>query len=208
MRFPDRLTAGRVLAERLKKFSQDPQGMVLAIPRGGVEVGAAIAQSLQLPLEVVIAKKIGAPSNPEFAIGSVNMRGQVQLDPVHSAEVDAGYLESEIPRLKQAIQAKSKLLRGVKPFPQLTGKHVILVDDGIATGATMKAAIDFVRSEFPDLLILAVPVAPLGTQAAFDPWCDEVVILNEEIDFQSVGQFYDHFPQVTDEQAKKLLEQF
>lgn len=206
MQFKDRTQAASLLSKKLKKFKADPEGIVLAIPRGGVELGAVLADELKLPLDVVVSKKIGAPGNPEFAVGSVNMRGEVTLNTEDMGTTPApDYLETEVAKVKQAIQEKLKLLRGTKPFPQLKGKHVIIVDDGIATGSTMKGALDYVRAQRPDILVMAVPVAPVGAREQLDPLCDEIIILSEEPELGSVGAFYDDFPQVEDSRAKQLL---
>lgn len=206
MQFKDRAQAASLLSKKLKKFTGDPNGIILAIPRGGVELGAVLADELKLPLDVVVSKKIGAPGNPEFAIGSVNMRGEVSLNTEDLGTTpEQDYIETEVARVKQAIQEKLKLLRGTRPFPELKGKHVIVVDDGIATGSTMKGALDYVRAQRPDVLIMATPVAPVGAREQFDPLCDEIVILSEEPALGSVGAFYDDFPQVEDSRAKQLL---
>lgn len=206
MQFKDRAQAATLLSQKLKKFQEDPKGIILAIPRGGVELGAVLADELKLPLDVVVSKKIGAPGNPEFAIGSVNMRGEVTLNTEDLGTTPAAdYLETEVTRVKQAIQEKLKLLRGTRFFPQLKGKHVIVVDDGIATGSTMKGAIEYIRAQRPDVLVMAVPVAPVGARDQFDPLCDEIIILSEEPALGSVGEFYTDFPQVEDARAKQLL---
>lgn len=206
MQFTDRAQAAALLAKKLHKYSQDPMSIVLAIPRGGVELGAVLADELKLHLDVVVSKKIGAPGNPEFAIGSVNMRGEVTLNTEDLGTTPtADYVETEVAKVKQAIQEKLRVLRGTRPFPQLKGKHVIVVDDGIATGSTMKGALDYVRAQRPDVLVMAVPVAPTGARDQFDPLCDEVIILSEEPELGSVGEFYNDFPQVEDSRAQKLL---
>ncbi|MEK7540290.1 MAG: phosphoribosyltransferase family protein [Patescibacteria group bacterium] len=206
MQFTDRAHAAKLLSNKLKKFAHDPKGIVLAIPRGGVELGAVLADELQLSLDVVVSKKICAPGNPEFAIGSVNMRGEVVLNTDDLGTTPAKeYIDTEVARVKQAIQEKLRTLRGTRPFPDLKGKHVIVVDDGIATGSTMKGALEYVRAERPDVLIMAVPVAPVGARDQFDPWCDEILILSEEPSLGSVGAFYNDFPQVEDSRAKQLL---
>lgn len=206
MRFKHRAHAAKLLSDQLKRFARDPKGIILAIPRGGVELGAVLADELFLPLDVVVSKKIGAPDNPEFAIGSVNMRGEVVLNLLETGIAPSKeYLETEVLRIKQVIQDKLQLLRGNRPFPNLKGKHVIVVDDGIATGSTMKGALEYVRAQAPERLIMAVPIAPNGTQREFASLCDEIFILSEEPWFAAVGAFYDDFPQVEDSQAKQLL---
>lgn len=209
MQFQDRAHAATLLAKKLKKFSENPKGIILAIPRGGVELGAVLADELKLPLDVVVSKKIGAPGNPEFAIGSVNMRGQVMLNTeelgAKTSQEYQKYIETEVARVKHAIQEKLLTLRGTRPFPNLTGKQVILVDDGIATGSTMKGAIEYVRSQHPEMIIMAVPVAPTGARNTFDLLCDATIILSEEPFLGSVGAFYNDFPQVEDSHAKQLL---
>lgn len=195
-----------MLAERLRGLPlQRP--VVLAIPRGGVEVGVAIARGLGCELDVVLARKLRAPHQPELAIGAVSEAGDVFLNDFAAALIEAGSASIEIERQRQVaeIARRSAMFREVRPQADLKGRSVILTDDGIATGATMVAAIHTVRAAGPKEIVVAVPVAAPGRIAALRPLCDRVVCLEEPGDFRAVGQFYRDFEQVEDERVVNLL---
>ncbi|NDC63202.1 MAG: phosphoribosyltransferase [Planctomycetia bacterium] len=207
--FNDREEAGWMLVERLRGAGLR-KPLVLAIPRGGVEVGAAIARGLGAELDVVLSRKLRAPNQPELALGAVSETGEVYLNHFASAMTDAGstYVEAERRRQLAEIESRRTMFRAVRPQAPITGRAVILTDDGLATGATMIAAIRTVRSAQPAEIVVAVPVAAPDRIDAIRPLCDRVVCLIEPADFWAVGQFYRTFDQVSDERVVELLREF
>ncbi len=203
--FEDRADAGRKLAERLEGF-RGPDTIVMAIPRGGVVIGYQVAEALGAPLDVIVPRKIGAPGQPELAIGAIG-DDQVVLDQqiISYLSVPRSYLDEEIARQKQEIERRMRLYRGDRPFPDLTGKTVILVDDGMATGSTTLAAARALRTKHPGRLILAVPVAPPESVAKLRPEVDEIIVLETPEPFFAVGAWYANFDQTTDEEVIELL---
>ena len=199
----NRETAARLLAGRLEKYRGE-RGVVLAIPRGGVPVAAPIARHLGLPLEVTLSKKIGHPANPEFAIGSVSL-DSVQVDA--RADVPQAYIAAEVARIREGLRQKYSLYMGNKEHVPLQDRVVILVDDGVATGKTLLATIDLVKKEQPRKIVVAVPVASPSAYETVSSLVDEVVCLLVPIGFQAVGQFYEEFSQVSDEQVIELLQE-
>ena len=207
MRFHNREHAARLLADKLAVYrGQHP--LVLGIPRGAVPMAKVIADALDGDLDVVLVHKLGAPNNPELAIGSVDESGHVFL---HEYAWDLGVNERYIEQEKQAqlktLHRRRAQYTPVRPPLDPTGRIVIVVDDGIATGASMIAALRAVRAKQPAKLIAAVAVAPLETAARIQKEADEVVCLDTPYDFMAVGQFFEDFSQVSDEQAIAILRQ-
>lgn len=207
MIFKDRIEAARKLAEALRKYMGEKDVIVLAIPRGGLELGYELAKLLRLPLDTVISKKIPFPGEEEVAIGAVSHEGKVSLyrEIIAQAGVPQEYIRQEIERLTKLVAEKYARYREGKPFSELRGKTVILTDDGIATGHTMFAAIEFVKSKGPKKLVVAVPVAPPEVVEKVKKIVDEVVCLYTPSFFMAVGQFYENFRQVSDEEAIEFL---
>lgn len=208
--FTNRWEAGSQLAEHLTAYRQKKNALVLAIPRGGVVVGRALADSLDLPLDVVVVKKLGAPNNPELAIGAISAGGVVILDKelIANLGVSEGYLQEEIQAKTAEVKARlAKFRLATKGLSRvkIAKKIVILTDDGIATGATTEAAIEFVKRHHPEKVILAVPVAPRDTIQKLATEVSEVIVLEQPEIFNAVGQFYESFPQVSDEEMRELL---
>ncbi len=204
MVFESREEAGTLLADKLKKYGKNC--VVLAIPRGGVVVGAQIAHALSCPLEVIITRKLSAPNNPELAIGATSSKGGLVLDQelIKRLKVTKGYIRSELSRQQKEARRREKVyLKG--ETIHITDKTVILVDDGIATGATIEAAIQAVRKERPARVILAVPVAPPGTVERLRNDVDELVVLSTPEHFWAIGEFYSSFPQISDEEVVSIL---
>lgn len=204
--FKSRDDAGRQLARCLKARQLcDP--VVLAIPRGGVVTGAALARELGAELDVVLSRKLRAPLQPELAVGAVFEDGHVFLSK-HARQI-AGvtneYLAKERRRRLAEIDMRKKLFRAVKPKATLTGRSVIVTDDGIATGATMLAALQTIRAQGPREIIVAVPVSSPDRLAEVKRHCDDVVCLLTPEEFWAVGQFYEDFSEVEDEQVVNLL---
>lgn len=206
MIFEDRAHAGQLLARELARYAE-PDVLVLALPRGGVPVGAEIARALKAELDVVIPRKIGAPGDPELAIGAVSGNGAVILNEelVRVLGVPEAYIREAAARERVEIRRRSLLYRGRQPAPRVKGRTVIVVDDGIATGYTMLAALRGVRQEGPAMLVAAVPVAPPDSIAKLEAEADEVVALSTPSHFFAVGQFYQDFSQVTDEEVQAIL---
>lgn len=206
MLFNDRRDAGRRLAKNLVA-REDPSPVVLGIPRGGVIVAYEVARALSAPLDVIIPRKIGAPENPELAIGALAQDGTLVVDQalVKALGVSEAYLKEETARQKSEIERRLQSYRHGAPPAELKGATAIVVDDGIATGATVLAALRGVRSSRPARLILAVPVAPPDTLERLTPEADEVICLAAPEPFYAVGQFYRHFEQTADEEVVDLL---
>ena len=192
--FNDRDEAGWMLVERLRGACLR-KPLVLAIPRGGVEVGAAIARGLGAELDVVLSRKLRAPNQPELALGAVSETGEVYLNHFASAMSDAGstYVEAERRRQMAEIDRRRAMFRAVRPQATIAGRTVILTDDGLATGATMIAAIRTVRSAGAAEIVVAVPVGAPDRIDVIRPLVDRVVCLIEPADFWAVGQFYRSF---------------
>lgn len=204
--FVNRVDAGKRLASALKNFS-GKYGVVLAIPRGGVMVGFEIAKALNLPLDITIPRKIGAPDNPELAIGAVAEDGSAILDNnlIKYLGISREYIKEESERQKQEIERRLKLYRQEKSYPDLKGFDVIVVDDGIATGSTMKAALASVRNRGAASVTVAVPVGPPSTIEELNELADRVVCLYTPEYFQAIGEFYTDFSQTPDEEVIRLL---
>ena len=210
MLFQDRREAGKALAARLASFKGRPSLIVLGIPRGGVVVGHEIAQALGAPLDVYITRKIGAPHNPELAIGAVASDGTLLIDHqlVRRLGVSQEYVAEESERQRQEIGRRLAEYRGEGPAPELADKVVILADDGVATGATTLVTIQAIKSQQPTELILAVPVGPRDSIESLRQEVDQLVCLHEPEIFWAVGAFYNVFDQTTDDEVKALLERY
>jgi putative phosphoribosyl transferase len=206
--FRDRSDAGVQLAERLKGYKDREDVIVLALPRGGVVTGHEIARYLNAPLDIIIVRKIGFPGQPEFGIGAVSETGTVFLDQriVSTYGVTKQYIEEEINRQKEEISRRVKLYRKGGSIRKLDGKVIILVDDGVATGATMKAAIVALRKEKINKVVVAIPVAPPETADEIKKMADEFICIETPPDFMAVGSYYRDFTQITDEEVVRLLE--
>ena len=210
MIYKNRMDAGIQLALKLEKFKNQPDTIVIALPRGGVIVGFEVAQALQLPLDLIFPRKIGAPFNEELAIGAITETGEGFLNKnlIDSLHIDIEYVKQTIEKEKKEAQRRLSIYRGNKPFLSLEGKTVILVDDGIATGATMKAAILDIKKRKASQLIIAVPVASYETIHQMQPLVDEIICLTIPINFYAVGQFYEDFRQITDQEVIEKLSFF
>ncbi|PJE67514.1 phosphoribosyl transferase [Candidatus Shapirobacteria bacterium CG10_big_fil_rev_8_21_14_0_10_40_9] len=205
--FKNREEAGRKLADKLLSYKATKNLIVLAIPRGGVVVGKILSQALNCPLDVLITRKIGAPGNPELAVGAVGPGGIRIIDWELAKRVgaDGEYLKAQSSKLQSEIQEREKKFRARKKPLEVTGKTVILTDDGIATGATIEAAIAWLKSQKAKKIILAVPVAPPEVVEKLRPLVDELICLDQPEFFAAVGQFYQEFEQVTDDKVVQLL---
>ncbi len=206
-RFTDRKDAGEQLADALTERAIDAD-IVLAIPRGGLPLGRAVADALEAPLDVVIAKKVGAPGNPEYAIGAVASDGSVwhNEDACGATGADEDYVEEQRPVAAATAREKAKRYREGRAEPDLTGKTVVVVDDGVATGSTVRACLEKLQREATERIVLAVPVGPPETIDELASTGVDVVCLETPRPFQGVGQFYEDFRQVSDEEALSYLD--
>jgi predicted phosphoribosyltransferase len=204
--FTDRTEAGERLGALLRERGVDAD-VVLAIPRGGLPVGRAVADALSVPLDVVVARKLGAPGNPELAVGAVGADGVWLNEEVVSAlGVDEGYLEAERERQAAVVEEKRERYRGDRPPPDLEGATVLLVDDGVATGATATACVRSVRAAGAARVVLAVPVAPPRSVDRLRGVADGVVAVETPARFGAVGNHYRAFGQVPDGEARSYLD--
>ena len=204
--FANRVEAGRRLASALAAFV-GKDGIVLAIPRGGVVVGFEVARALGLPLDVIVPRKIGAPDNPELAIGAMTEDGTTILDDklVSYLGISEAYIKRESENQKLEIERRLKLYRGDVPRPDLKNREVVIVDDGIATGSTMKAALASVRKSGARKVVVAIPVGPPSTIKELEKQADRVVYLYTPESFYAIGEFYEDFAQTENGEVTELL---
>jgi predicted phosphoribosyltransferase len=203
--FRDRADAGNLLAERLAKDGHSP-AVVLGIPRGGVILADIVAKKLDADFDIVIPRKLGAPENEELAIGAVMEDGTSYINRyiVNALRIPQDYVENE--KARQAAEIKRRATAYRKPGGyNIAGKNTILVDDGIATGATVIASARWARKQHPLRLIVAVPVAPLQSVEVLEQESDSVVVLDTPRDFNSVGQFYEEFTPISDDQVMEIM---
>lgn len=204
--FHDRRDAAIRLAERLKDY-KGKNPLILAIPRGAVPMAKIIAEALQGDFDVVLVRKLRAPWNPEFAIGSVDESGWTYIaDYAAEAGADKAYIEGEKQAQLALMRERRRQYTPVRPPADPAGRIVIVIDDGLATGATMISALHGLRKSQPQKLICAVPVAPPETLRKIAALADEIVCLEAPADFSAVGQFYAHFPQVEDDEVMRILQ--
>jgi predicted phosphoribosyltransferase len=202
--YDDRRHAGEVLAGELAHHGG---GLVLGIPRGGVVVAAVVAETLAADLDVAVVRKVGAPMNPELALGAVGVDGVPLLDEglIAALGVTPAQVDAEVARQTAEAQRRLALYRGDRRPPEIVGRTVIVVDDGIATGATMKAVLAETRRQRPATLVCAVPCGPPSTITAIGELADEVVCPLQPAGFMAVGQWYRDFAQTTDDEVLELL---
>jgi putative phosphoribosyl transferase len=207
-RFRDRATAGRELAEALKPFVTDDEAIVLGLPRGGVPVAYEVARELRLPLDVFLVRKLGVPGHEELAFGAIASGGVTYINEqmARSLRMTGEMIERVIQREKKELERRESLFRSGLPPLELRGKTVIVVDDGLATGSTMRAAVTAIKKQDPKKIIVAAPAASRDTCAEFDQaedeWC---VCVQTPEPFYAVGMWYVNFDQTTDEEVRTLL---
>jgi putative phosphoribosyl transferase len=206
--FRDRTHAGRLLAERLSDYAGRDDVTVLGLPRGGVPVAFEIARALDAPLDVFLVRKLGVPGHEELALGAIATGGTRVLNSrlVESLGIPREWIEAIDAKEMRELERRERAYRGDRPPPDLTGRTVILVDDGLATGSTMLAAVQAVREAEPARVIVAVPVAPPEVCGALREHAEDVVCLLTPQSFGGVGAWYSDFSQTTDEEVRKLLE--
>jgi putative phosphoribosyl transferase len=206
--FRNRSEAGRLLAAKLARYAGKPDVIVLALPRGGVPVGYEVARALHAPLDVFVVRKLGIPGYEELAMGAVASGGVRVLNDqvVRGLGIPADVIEAVANWELQELQRRERLYRGNRPPPDVRGKTVILVDDGLATGSTMLAAVQALRKLGPARIVVAVPVASGDTCQILEEYVDEVVCAATPEPFYAVGLWYRDFSQTTDEEVRELLE--
>jgi putative phosphoribosyl transferase len=207
-RFQDRHDAGRQLAVELHAYANRPDVIVLALPRGGVPVGFEVATALDAPLDVFVVRKLGLPWEEEVAMGAIASGGVRVLDSdlIRAARVSQAEVERVTAIERAELARRERQYRGERPFPDLRGKTVILVDDGLATGSTMRAGVAALRQEVPSRVVVAVPVAAPETCNAFRDIADEIVCAMTPEPFRAVGYWYHDFSQTSDEEVQELLD--
>jgi putative phosphoribosyl transferase len=207
MHFHDRFDAGRQLATQLASFANNPDVRVLALPRGGVPVGFEIARALHAPLDVWVVRKLGAPSIPELAIGAIATGGVQLIAPNVARDLNISHhqIEEIAARERLELERREKAYRGERPPVDVAGKTVLLVDDGLATGATMRAAIAALRHRDPARIVVAVPVAARYVCEQLSQEADQLICLWTPPDLSSVGQWYEDFSQTSDAEVCDLL---
>lgn len=207
-KYHDRNHAGKILAEQLRAYAHQPQVIVLALPRGGVPIGYEIASTLDLPLDIFIVRKLGVPWHEELAMGALASGGVI----VFNEDIlrDLAIPPSEINRIiqteKSELERRETKYRGNRPFTDIRHQTVILVDDGIATGASIRAAIKAIKQLSPTKIILAVPVAAQTTCRELTKKVDQLICPLQPVDFEAVAKWYDDFPQTSDEEVIRLLQ--
>jgi putative phosphoribosyl transferase len=204
--FKDRVEAGKRLAEALKSF-RGKDVVVLGIPRGGVVVANEVAKVLGAPLDIVVTRKIEAPGEPEFALGAVTQEGDVVIDRQTAESLGATpqYLNDQIRRKREEVNDRMRRLRGDAPYPELEGKVVLIIDDGIATGKSITAAVISVKKRKPKEVVVAVPVAPREAIETLSAEGTRVVCLQTPGSFFAIGEFYRDFDQVDDAEVIRIM---
>ncbi|MEK7390012.1 MAG: phosphoribosyltransferase family protein [Elusimicrobiota bacterium] len=206
--FRDRFDAGEKLARELRRYRGASETLVLGVPRGGVLIGGVLARELNLKLDVMLTKKIGHPHDLEVAIGAVSLTGEI-LDTaqIETEKISTDYVSSEISRIRASLQSRYKKYRAGCSVAPVAGKTVILTDDGAATGRTLCAGINLLRRQGARAIVVALPVASRPALRLLKACADEVVCLDVPYDFQSIGQYYRDFRQISDEEARALLKE-
>jgi putative phosphoribosyl transferase len=210
MIFSNRTEAGIKLTQALSKYKDQKGVIVLGLPRGGIPVAYEVAKGLNADMDVFVVRKVGAPYNEEFAIGAVAQDGGVYLDreTIKMLRIPDEVVKKIVDKKLKEVNERVKRFTGGFSHPEIKGKTFILVDDGVATGATMKAAIEVLRQKQPKSLVVAIPVSPPSTVLELRDMADEVVCLYEDGGFMAVGQYYSDFAQVEDDEVVQILKKF
>jgi putative phosphoribosyl transferase len=206
-RFRDRVQAGQLLAERLKPYANRADVLILGLPRGGVPVAYEVAKALHAPLDVCLVRKLGVPTHKELAMGAIASGGVrvLNYDVISWLGISSRTIDEVAAQEFKELQRRDRAYRGDRPQAEIRDRTVILVDDGIATGSTMRAAIAVLKPQHPARLIVAIPVAPPQTCTELKAEVDELVCLLSPPDFYAIGVWYDHFDQTTNEEVRSLL---
>ena len=206
--FHDRIEAGRALARLLGAYAHRDDVLILALPRGGVPVAFEVAQALDVPLDIFVVRKLGLPTNEELAMGAL-ASGNVRVlneEVVNSFGISESIIEAVAEKERVELERRERLYRGNVPFPAVGDKTIVLIDDGVATGSTVRAAVAALRRQHPDRIIVAVPVAPPSTCEILRSEADEVITVATPEPFYAVGQWYKVFDQTPDWQVRDLYE--
>jgi putative phosphoribosyl transferase len=205
--FKDRRAAGRLLAQALKKYAGRENLLVFALPRGGVPVGYEVAKALGAELDVLIVRKLGVPRQPEVAMGAISSGDALYLNEqiIKLAGIGPREIEAVLEQERRELARRESLYRSSRPITKVEGRTVIVVDDGIATGASMRAALLALRGKKPEHIVVAVPVAPPDARERFRDVADEFVCVLNPHGFQAVGQFYEDFSATQDDEVRALL---
>jgi predicted phosphoribosyltransferase len=208
MQFRNRVEAGQQLAQRLARYANRSDVLVLALPRGGVPVGYEVAQALNAPLDVFVVRKLGVPGHEELAMGAIASGGVRVLNGsvVEGLRIPEEVIDAVAAQEFRELERRERASRDDRPAPDVQGRTVILVDDGIATGSTMRAAVEALRQLQAARIVVATPTAALSTVCEMRPDVDEFVAVMTPVDFAGVGQWYEDFSQTTDEEVRELLE--
>ncbi|MFN3326628.1 MAG: phosphoribosyltransferase [Bryobacteraceae bacterium] len=207
--YRDRAEPGRLLAERLRSYQGRPEMIVLGLPRGGVSVAYEVARMLQLPLDIFVVRKLGVPGQPELAMGAIATGGVRVLnnEVVRLYGIDPEEIDAVTAREMRELERREEAYRGLRPPPDLTGRTAIVVDDGLATGSTMLAAVKALRKAQAAGIVVAVPVAAARTCESFQHHADDVICLETPEPFRAVGLWYEDFTDLSDGQIRGLLEE-
>jgi predicted phosphoribosyltransferase len=207
LRYRDRTEAGKVLAERLAGYADEPDRLVLALPRGGVPVAFVVARALDAPLDVFLVRKLGVPGREELAMGAIASGGVrfLNKDVVRTHGIASGVIAEVVAAEQDELQRRRRAYHGDRPAPEVRGRTVILIDDGLATGSSMRSAIAALRRQGPRRLVVAVPVAAPETCAELRSKVDDLICARTPEPFHAVSFWYDDFSQTTDEEVRELL---
>jgi putative phosphoribosyl transferase len=207
MIFQNREHAGRLLAERLRRYAGRDDVIVLGLPRGGVPVAGEVARALRAPLDVMVVRKLGVPGREEFAMGAIATGGVTILNEttVRALGISRADIERTLARETAELRRREIAFRGHEGAPEVAGKTVILIDDGIATGSTLHAAVQALQQQRPKEIVIAAPVTASDAEDLLAPLVDEFVAVSTPQNFQAVGQWYEDFEQTTDEEVRDLL---
>lgn len=205
--YRNRTEAGHELATKLLFYKDSPNVIVLALPRGGVPVAYEVARNLHAPLDIFLVRKLGVPGNEELAMGALALGGHMVLNEgiIQAANVSKALLQAVVVKEQAELVRRDRLYRGGRPPPRLQGRTVLLTDDGLATGATMRAAVAALREQAPARIVIAVPVASQAVCAVLRDIVDDIQCARQSQTFYGVGQWYEDFSQVTDQEVRDLL---
>jgi predicted phosphoribosyltransferase len=207
MIYRDRIDAGKQLAARLSDYAERDDVLVLALPRGGVPVAYEVAKALPAPLDIFLVRKLGVPGHEELAMGAISTGGVrvINADVVDYLRIPARVIDAVVDVELRELQRRERLYKGARAEPDVSGKTVILVDDGLATGSTMRAAVEALRQQNPARIVVAVPVSAPGTCDEYRMGVDEIICAQTPEPFMGVGRWYRDFSQTTDEEVREIL---